>query len=200
MSGKRLFDFVFSVFGLIVLLPLFVLVSIMVKAGSRGPVFFKQKRIGKNSKEFSVIKFRTMEVGAERLGGRITPENDKRVTYVGRTLRKYKLDELPQIFNVLMGDMSFVGPRPEVSEFVQYYPIEAKKKVLSIRPGITDPASIQFRNEGETLSRSSDPERLYIEKIIPQKLALYETYVDERSLLGDIKIILTTFAAIACRR
>ena len=193
---KRLFDFVVSGIGLLALAPLLILVAVTIKLDSRGPVFFRQERVGQFGKLFRIHKFRTMIVDAEARGMQITVGADPRVTEIGHFLRKYKLDELPQLIDVFFGQMSLVGPRPEVQRYVDYYPQEIKALVLSLKPGITDRASIEFKDENEILGRASDPHRAYIEEILPTKLAYYVAYVRSRSLLGDIDIILSTLVAI----
>jgi len=192
---KRIFDIVFSLLGLIILLPIFLIIAIAIKIDSKGPVFFKQVRVGKNGKEFSILKFRTMVVDAEKKGLQITVGRDSRITKVGYFLRKYKLDELPQLINVLLGDMSFVGPRPEVSKYVAIYD-ENQRIVLKVKPGITDIASIEFIDENLLLSQSNDPERVYIEDIMPKKLKLNIEYIKNISIITDIKLILKTIFKI----
>ncbi|MFV9510482.1 sugar transferase [Tepidibacillus sp. LV47] len=192
---KRLFDIVFSSMGMIILSPLFLVIYLWIKLDSKGPAIFKQTRIGKNGREFQIYKFRTMVVDAEKLGKQITVSNDKRITRSGRFLRKYKLDELPQLLNVLKGDMSFVGPRPEVPRYTALYNAE-QKKVLTIRPGITDYASIKYRDENEILAQSDDPEKTYIEQIMVDKLKLNLQYIEEMSFWNDIKIIFRTLLKI----
>lgn len=192
---KRLFDIIASLFGLIVLSPLFVIVAIWIKLDSPGPVFYKQTRVGRYNKDFKIYKFRSMRVGADKgslvtIGGR-----DSRVTRSGVIIRKFKIDELPQLINVLKGDMSFVGPRPEVRHYVDYWTPE-QMRVLDVRPGITDPASIKFCNENELLEKADDPERYYIDVIMQQKIQLYLDYVDNNSFLGDVLLIFKTFWAI----
>lgn len=192
---KRLFDIVFSLLGLIGLSPVFLLIYLWIKFDSKGPAIFKQTRIGKNGKEFKIYKFRTMVVNAEKLGKQITVGNDQRITRSGKFLRKSKLDELPQLWNVLIGDMSFVGPRPEVPRYTALYNAE-QKKVLTVRPGITDYASIKYRDENEILAKSDNPEKTYIEQIMVDKLKLNLKYIEEMSLWNDIKIIFRTLLKI----
>ncbi|OAO79479.1 sugar transferase [Anoxybacillus flavithermus] len=192
---KITFDFVVSIVAILVLIPIFLIISFLIKIDSKGPIIFKQVRVGKNGKEFKIYKFRTMVTDAERLGKQITVGHDPRITRVGHFLRKFKLDELPQLFNVLKGDMSFVGPRPEVPRYTQLYN-EEQKKVLTVRPGITDYASIKYRNENEILAKSEDPEKTYIEVIMPDKLKLNLKYIEEQSLWLDIKIIFMTLYKI----
>lgn len=196
---KRLFDIIFSLFGLIILLPIFLIIAIAIKIDSNGPVFFKQTRVGKNGKEFKILKFRTMIADAEKKGMQITVSGDNRITRVGRFLRKYKLDELPQLVNVLLGDMSFVGPRPEVPKYVALYN-EYQKNVLKVKPGITDLASIEYRNENDLLAQSNDPEKVYIEEIMPKKLELNLEYIRNFSVINDIKLILKTILVVFIKR
>jgi len=192
---KRIFDIIIS----IVFLPIFILLAIpialLIKLESRGPIFFKQKRAGKNGKYFEILKFRSMISSPEDEKKEFEPGEKKRITKVGAVLRKTKLDEIPQIINVIKGDMSIVGPRPEVKKYVDIYP-ERWKKILSIRPGITDPASVKFRNEEELLSKSDDSEREYKENILPGKLKLYEEYISNITFVNDLKIIFKTIFAI----
>jgi len=196
MIGKRLFDLFFVIPGLLVLAPVFAVVALIIKLKDGGNVLFKQVRVGKNGKHFKVLKFRTMVINAEKLGDKITTGNDPRITPIGAFLRKYKLDELPQLLNVLKGEMSLVGPRPEVPEYVEYYPEETRKIVLSVPPGITDKASIEFVNENELLNDSEDPVSDYKNKVLPIKLAYNVDYVRERSLWLDFSLIFRTIAAI----
>lgn len=181
--------------GLIVLSPLFVIVSVWIKLDSKGPVFYRQVRVGRYDKDFRIFKFRSMRVGADKgslvtIGGR-----DPRVTRSGYFIRKFKIDELPQLINVFIGDMSLVGPRPEVRHYVDYWTPE-QMRVLDVRPGITDPASIKFRNENELMEAADNPEEYYINVIMQEKIKLYLDYVDNHSFIGDIKLIFKTFWAI----
>lgn len=192
---KRLFDIFCSAIGIIVFSPLFLLLWIAVKLESNGPAFFLQTRVGKNNHDFKLYKFRTMYLDSESRGQLTVGMRDPRITKVGYTLRKYKLDELPQLFNVLLGDMSLVGPRPEVRKYVDLYNDE-QMKVLSVRPGITDIASIQFINENELLATSENPEEFYIKEIMPQKLALNLEYINSNLLLKDVGLILKTIFKI----
>lgn len=192
---KRIFDIVASLGGLIVLSPMLIIVAICIKLDSKGPVFFKQKRVGKNKKIFEIYKFRTMVTDAEKLGKQITVGNDSRITRVGKFIRKCKLDEFPQLINVVKGEMSLVGPRPEVPRYVELYD-EYEEQILLVQPGITDYASIEFRNENEILGNSSDPEETYIEEIMPTKIELNMKYIRNISLAQDIKLILNTILAI----
>lgn len=182
--------------GLLFLCPLFAIVGIWIKADSPGPVFYKQRRVGRGGREFGLYKFRSMAVGADRKGLITVGGRDPRVTNAGYFIRKYKLDELPQLINVFVGDMSFVGPRPEVPRYVRLYTAE-QKRVLSVRPGITDPASIKYRNENELLATVDEPEQYYREVILPDKLRLSIEYIGRQSFFGDIRIILQTFKVIA---
>ena len=194
--AKRLFDIVFAGLGLLLLGPLLVGIALWVKLDSRGPVFFRQERVGRFGVPFRIHKFRTMVTDAERLGAQITVGADARITAAGRWLRASKVDELPQLWDVLRGAMSLVGPRPEVPRYVALYPPAMRELVLSVRPGITDPASLSFRNESELLARATDPEREYVEVVMPMKLGLTADYVRHASLLGDIRLILATLGAI----
>lgn len=188
---KRLFDIFFSLIGLLFLSPLFVVVALLIKLGSEGSVFFRQERIGKNFESFRIYKFRTMAAGAEKKGPLITVGGDERITKIGKFLRKYKIDELPQLFNVLKGEMSFVGPRPEVKKYVQLFKSDYKK-LLDIRPGITDPASIQYSDEEGNLSLAKNWEEVYIKRILPEKIKLSSHYVDNHNFITDFKLILIT--------
>ena len=192
---KRLFDIIISFLGLIILSPILILIAIVVKVNSKGPVFFKQKRVGRSGKPFILYKFRSMTLFQLATEGIFEPGNVSRVTAVGKFFRRSKLDELPQLINVLIGDMSLVGPRPEVGNWVAVYP-DAWKKILTVRPGITDNASIMFQNEESILAEVDDPEQVYREVILPKKLELYTDYVDNRSFLGDILIILRTIKVL----
>jgi len=192
---KRLFDILFSLIGLLLLQPLFVVIAIMIKVDSSGPVFFRQGRVGKNFKRFMIYKFRTMVVDAEKKGLRITSGGDRRVTRVGRMLRKFKIDELPQLFNVLKGDMSFVGPRPEVEEYVKLYEKDYRE-ILRRRPGITDVSSIIFREEEAVLKNQDDPEGYYKKILLPEKIRLAKEYMENSSFLYDLKLVLNTLHKI----
>lgn len=195
---KRLFDIVLSSIGLIVISPFLLLSTILIKLGSKGPVFYRGKRIGFHGKLFRIFKFRTMVTDAEKLGGPSTADDDPRITKTGRLLRKFKLDELPQLINVLKGEMSFVGPRPEVQHYVDMFTDE-EKIILDVRPGITDWASLWNPDEGAILAGSLDPEKAYMEKIRPQKLKFQLKYVREQSFWSDLKIIFLTLKAIVIR-
>ncbi len=196
--AKRLFDLFFSILGLIVLSPLLLAIAVLIKCNSPGPVLYKGTRVGLNGGLFKMYKFRTMVVDADKIGSSSTPEDDPRITRFGRFLRTYKLDELPQLINVLKGEMSFVGPRPQVEWAVDLYTPE-ERLVLTVRPGITDYASLRFPNEGEILRGSSDPDKDYMEKIHPEKMRLSLAYVKSCSMLVDIKIIIQTVIAILRR-
>ena len=192
---KRLFDIVFSFLGLVITAPLMGLLAVLIKISSPGPVFFRGTRVGKYGKPFKMFKFRTMVPNAEKLGGPSTAEDDSRLTKIGKFLKKFQLDELPQLINVFKGEMSFVGPRPEVPFYVDMMTKE-EKIILSIRPGMTDWASLWNFHEGGILKGSLDPEKTYMEKIRPEKLRLQMKYVKERSFLVDIKIIFKTIFKI----
>lgn len=192
---KRLFDIIFSALGLILLLPLLLLIAILLKLESKGPVFYKQVRVGFNSTNFKIFKFRTMFIGSDKKGLLTLGDKDPRVTETGYFLRKYKLDELPQLINVFFGSMSFVGPRPEVRKYVNLYS-ESDLEILLVKPGITDYASIKFRNEAELLKASNNPEKLYINEIMSKKIALNKQYISERNFFVDLKIILETLKTI----
>ena len=191
---KRIFDITLSLFGLIILLPFMLIIVILIKIDSKGPVFFKQIRVTKNGKEFKIFKYRTMRVGSDKYS-QITVGKDGRITKIGSFLRKYKLDEIPQLINVLIGDMSLVGPRPEVPKYVALYTDE-QKEILKVRAGITDYASIEFSDENDLLASEEEPEKAYIEKIMPKKIELNKKYLSKISILTDIKIILLTIKKI----
>ncbi len=192
---KRIFDIVASLGGLIILSPMLIIVAICIKLDSKGPVFFKQKRVGKDGQPFMIYKFRTMVTDAEKLGKQITVGDDNRITKVGKFIRKCKLDEIPQLINVLKGEMSLVGPRPEVPRYVELYD-DYQFQVLLVRPGITDYASIEYRNENEILGESSNPEETYINEIMPTKIELNMKYLKNISLSEDFKLIIKTILAI----
>lgn len=192
---KRLFDIFFSLIGLILLLPVFLLIAIIIVVDSRGGVFYRQTRVGKDAKDFRLFKFRSMRTDADKKGLLTVGGKDSRITRVGYYIRKYKVDELPQLINVLIGDMSLVGPRPEVRRYTDLYNSE-QQKVLSVKPGITDYASIEYSNENELLGKASDPEKVYIEEIMPAKLKLNLKYIAEQGVITDLKIIWMTFVKI----
>lgn len=193
---KRIFDFLASLVGIIILSPVLIIVSFIIKFSSKGPVFFKQVRVGKAGKEFEILKFRTMVTDAEKLGKQITVGRDPRITPIGHFLRKYKLDELPQLFNVLFGDMSLVGPRPEVPYYTKFYNVE-QQVVLNVKPGITDYASIKYSDENAILGASANPEETYINQVMPDKLNINLEYIAKRSVVEDIRVILLTLSKIA---
>ena len=192
---KRLFDILLSGIGLLIISPLFLIVAIWIKLDSPGPIFYRQVRVGRYNKDFRIFKFRSMRIGSDKgslvtIGGK-----DPRITRSGYFIRKFKIDELPQLINVLVGDMSLVGPRPEVRHYVNYW-TEEQMHVLDVRPGITDPSSIKFRNENELLAQAEDPEKYYIEVIMQEKIKLYLEYVAKNCLWYDIKLIFQTFWVI----
>ena len=196
---KRLFDIVASGMGLVVLSPLFLVLAIWIKLDSKGPVFYRQVRVGYKNKDFRIFKFRSMRMGADKgslvtIGGR-----DPRVTKSGYWIRKFKFDELPQLINVFLGDMSLVGPRPEVRHYVDYWTPE-QIHVLDVRPGITDPASIKFRNENELMEKADDPEKYYIDVIMQEKIKLYLEYVEKHNFFYDLGLIFKTFWVIVSER
>lgn len=191
----RLLDIIFSTLGIIILLPLFMIICLIIKADSKGGCFFIQERIGKGGKPFGILKFRTMRCGADADGLLTIGTHDRRITRVGSFLRKTKIDELPQLWNVLKGEMSIVGPRPEVEKYVLLY-TEEQRRVLSVRPGITDYASIEYVNENEVLSQASDPDRAYIEKVMPHKIKLSMRYLEHYCVSEYLKIIFLTLKKI----
>lgn len=192
---KRFFDIFFSIAGLVIFLPLLVLISLIIKLEDGGPVLFCQERIGRFGKKFIILKFRSMSSVKSPASVGFEPGNKSRITKTGSIIRKTKLDELPQLLNVLKGEMSFVGPRPEVEYWVNKYP-ERWKQLHQLRPGITDNASIEFRNEEDVLEKASDPAREYEKNILPKKLGLYEQYINNRSLVGDFRIIIQTILTL----
>jgi lipopolysaccharide/colanic/teichoic acid biosynthesis glycosyltransferase len=196
---KRAIDIVGSVVGLVVLLPLLVTVAIMIKFDSPGPVFFRQVRVGRGGRSFRILKFRTMCVGAEQLGTALTVRADKRVTRVGKFLRRTKIDELPQLVNVLTGSMSLVGPRPEVPQYIKFYTPEQRSLICSMRPGMTDYASILLRDESSLFDPDSDPVEIYRQTILPVKFRCYQRYVREMGVLNDLRIILGTILLLVVR-
>ena len=195
---KRLFDIVASGLGLIVLSPLFAVLAVWIKADSKGPVFYRQTRVGRNNRDFRLFKFRSMRPDSDKLGLITVGGHDPRVTRSGYYIRKYKLDEFPQLINVFKGDMSLVGPRPEVRKYVDMYTPE-QMRVLSVRPGITSLASIRYRNENDILAASDDPDRCHIEPVMPDKLAIDLEYVDRATLWNDIRLIFSTFREIIAK-
>jgi lipopolysaccharide/colanic/teichoic acid biosynthesis glycosyltransferase len=191
---KRIFDIASSLFVLVLASPFFIIISILIKLDSSGALIFTQTRVGKNGKDFALLKFRTMKTTQET-SSLITIGNDNRITKVGYFLRKYKLDELPQLINILKGEMSVVGPRPEVRKYVDMYS-NSQLEVLSVKPGLTDPASIKFSNESELLGKAENPENYYIQELMPAKIELSLSYIRTQTFLSDIKIILKTFSKI----
>lgn len=194
LTLKRAFDVVASAVGLSALAPVLGVTAALVKLSSPGPVLFKQERVGQGGTPFVLWKFRSMRSGVD--GPQVTADRDPRITPIGRLMRKTKLDELPELFNVLRGDLSLVGPRPEVARYVALYPPNDRELLQRYRPGITDPATIRFRNEEEILARSADPERAYREEVLPEKLRLYREYLEQASFLNDFKILAGTLRVI----
>ena len=192
---KRIFDIIASLIGIILLLPFFIVICLAMIVSCGFPLFYLQTRVGKNGKDFKLFKFRTMHLDADKKGLLTVGGRDPRVTSIGYYLRKYKLDELPQLFNVLFGTMSLVGPRPEVRKYVDLYTKE-QQQVLSVKPGITDFASLEYINENDLLAKSDNPEKTYIDEIMPAKLALNAKYIQQQGLLVDFKIILKTILKI----
>lgn len=195
--SKRLFDVLMSSLGLLLLAPVLACIALAIKLDSPGPVFFRQERVGRHGVPFHIHKFRTMRHNPAGSGLQITVGADSRITRVGHLLRGSKLDELPQLIDVWVGRMSLVGPRPEVPRYVAHYPLALREKVLSVRPGITDIASIEYRDESTVLAHAADPEHAYIHEVLPHKLALAATYVDQASVWLDIQLIWRTIGAIA---
>jgi lipopolysaccharide/colanic/teichoic acid biosynthesis glycosyltransferase len=195
MVAKRIFDVFFSVLGIIFIFPLLVIIAVIILLDSKGWFIYKQVRVGLNNTQFNLFKFRTMKIGADK-GSLLTIGNqDERITRFGNFLRKYKLDELPQLFNILIGDMSFVGPRPEVSKYVALYN-QVQLRILTVKPGLTDWASIDYIDEAQLLARAKNPEAFYVEYIIPQKIAQNLRYIEHNNLWIDLKIILLTIKSI----
>lgn len=196
---KRAFDLFWSILGLALLCPVLALVALAVKLEDGGPVFFRQVRIGRGGLPFRIWKFRTMIVDAERLGRSITVGQDPRTTRIGRKLRAIKLDEIPQLINVLVGEMSFVGPRPEVPRYVELYS-ETQRGILELRPGITDLASIKYRNESELLAQAENPDEMYVHEILPDKIGINQDYASRATILSDFLVILATLGLYPVRR
>lgn len=192
---KRFLEILFSLLSLIILSPLFLIIAFLIKIDSKGSIFYIQKRVGKNNKDFNLVKFRTMFVKSDRQGLLTVGERDNRITGTGRWIRKYKIDELPQLINILKGEMSFVGPRPEVRKYVELYD-DRQKQVLSVKPGLTDYASVEYVNENKILAGFSNPGKAYIEQIMPAKLELNLQYIKEQGLLADLKIIMKTLGSL----
>ena len=200
MTSKRIFDLAIAVPTIILLAPLMIAVAIWIKVDSSGPIIYRQKRIGRGGVPFDIMKFRTMIVRKEDNDLLITKTTDARITRCGKIFRKLKIDELPQFANVVLGHMSIVGPRPEVKKYVDLYPENAREKILSVRPGITDNAALFFRNESDLLAVADDPEQEYIETILPMKLSMYEDYVRNQSLMGDVFLICKTLLSVFWRK
>lgn len=194
LDAKRGFDLIVSGLVLLVAWPLFVVLAAAVRIDSKGPALFRQERVGLHGEVFRIHKFRSMKV--DHRGGLVSVTGDSRVTRMGRFLRKSKLDELPQVLDVFIGHMSLVGPRPEVPKYVDMWPADRRQVILSVRPGITDPASIALRNEADELAAAEDPERHYVESLLPRKTAIYVDYVNNRSFAGDLAVIARTLAAV----
>lgn len=197
--GKRAFDLLLSALGLLVLAPLLLLVALAIKLDSPGPVFFRQQRVGLHGRLFRIHKFRTMRVDAEAVGPQVTVGVDPRITRVGRWLRGRRVDEFPQLIDVLLGDMSVVGPRPEVPRFVEHYPAAMRSRVLSVRPGITDPAALAFKDEAALLAAAADPEREYVQVILPRKLARQAEYAEHATLGSDLRVVARTLRVLLAR-
>ena len=197
--AKRLFDLLVSSAALLILLPLLLAVALAVRIDSPGPVFFRQQRVGRGGVLFCIHKFRTMQLDAPSRGPQVTLQHDARITRVGRALRHYRLDEMPQLIDVLRGRMSLVGPRPEVPHFVAHYPADLRAQVLAVRPGITDPASLAHLDEAQLLAGSADPERTYIELILPRKLALQARYAASATLWTDLSVLGRTLRVLVSR-
>jgi lipopolysaccharide/colanic/teichoic acid biosynthesis glycosyltransferase len=198
--GKRLFDLLVACAGLVLLAPVLIAIAVAIKLDSAGPVFYRQQRVGRAGVPFRIHKFRSMAHDPGDRGPQITAGADPRITRVGAFLRRTKLDELAQLIDVLQGSMSLVGPRPEVPRYVALYPRELRDKVLSVRPGITDPVSLRFADEGALLARAADPEREYVEVVMPQKLAAAVAYVERATLGSDLRVIGLTLRMLLCRR
>jgi lipopolysaccharide/colanic/teichoic acid biosynthesis glycosyltransferase len=197
---KRMLDIAGAGLGLVLLSPLFAVIAILIKLESRGPVFFRQQRVGLHGREFSITKFRSMRAIQVNLAPEITVKGDGRITRIGSFLRKHKIDELPQLFNVLGGSMSLVGPRPEVSRYFRLYTTEQQRIISSVKPGMTDYAAIVLKDEETLLASHPDPQQAYIEILMPQKFALYQKYIDEQNLALDLKLIWQTVAALFASR
>jgi lipopolysaccharide/colanic/teichoic acid biosynthesis glycosyltransferase len=197
MLTKRFFDVFCAVSGLLFLAPVMLLIALLVRMDSDGPVLFRQVRVGRGGRDFVILKFRSMADRPVSTGPGVSASDDARITRVGKFLRTSKLDELPQLFNVLRGDMSIVGPRPELRRFVEFYPDDAKRAVFSLRPGITDPASVIYRNEEKLLAGAQDVEGFYVREILPNKIRMHVDYVGSRSFWGDVMIIVRTLRIVA---
>jgi lipopolysaccharide/colanic/teichoic acid biosynthesis glycosyltransferase len=197
--AKRLFDVLVAAVALLLLSPMLLAVAVAIKLDSRGPVFFRQQRVGRGGQLFRIHKFRTMRVDAPQRGPAVTVGQDLRITRIGHALRNYRIDELPQLIDVLLGDMSLVGPRPEVPRFVAHYPAGLREQVLAVRPGITDPASLEHIDEATLLAGAADPEREYIERILPHKLSVQAEYAARATLLSDMAVLLRTVRLLLAR-
>ena len=193
---KRCFDFILSLMALIFLLPFFIVVAWVIKKDG-GSAFYRQQRVGKYGTLFNIYKFRSMVIDADKTGAKVTASHDPRITRIGSLLRKTKIDELPQLFNVLIGDISLVGPRPEVPYYVSKWPDECKKTILSVKPGITDYATLFYNDEQAVLATARDPEKAYLEKVMPHKIAMYGQYVEDQNLWLDVRLILATLLKMA---
>jgi lipopolysaccharide/colanic/teichoic acid biosynthesis glycosyltransferase len=200
MAAKRLLDLMVSALGLLLLLPVFAVIAVFIKLDSRGPIFFRQERVGREGHSFRIYKFRSMVVGAERSGTALTVRADPRITRLGMFLRRNKLDELPQLINVLVGDMSMVGPRPEVSKFMEFYTPDQRAIILAMKPGITDYAAILFRDESSLLDGKRDPINVYRSEIMPAKFLYYERYSHEIGILNDLRVIAATILLLVVGR
>ncbi|MFL1012885.1 sugar transferase [Flavisericum labens] len=195
MVIKRIFDIVFSIIGIVLLSPILLAIALFIKIDSKGPVLFAQGRVGKNNKDFNIYKFRTMRIESDKKGLLTLGNNDTRITKIGCFLRRYKIDEFPQLINILKGDMSFVGPRPELRYYVNLYD-DDDMKIFQVRPGITGLASLKYRNEVELLKAADDPEEFFIKTIIPEKLKLNKEYIKKRNFFFDLKLIWLTVVHI----
>lgn len=191
---KRLLDFFLAFCGFLLLFPFLIIISLLIAMDSRGSVIYKQRRVGRQNRDFTILKFRTMKINSDK-EGLLTIGSDERITAIGKWMRKYKIDEIPQLINILKGEMSIVGPRPEVRKYVDLYS-EEEKRVLSVRPGLTDYASILYMNESEILAESENPEQKYMEEIMPHKLKLNLKYIDNQSIILDLRIIFSTIGRI----
>ena len=198
--AKRLFDLLGAGLALLLLWPLLLAVALLIRIDSPGPVFFRQERVGRHGRTFSIHKFRTMVADAAARGGPLTVGDDPRITRIGRKLRSTRLDELPQLIDVLVGHMSLVGPRPEVPRYVALYPAELRQRVLAVRPGITDPSSLEFIDEAELLAKAADPEREYVQKLLPRKLRLAAEYAECATLGTDLRVLARTLRVLVVRR
>jgi len=198
--AKRLFDIVLASLGVVLILPLLAVLALWIKLDSPGPVFFRQERVGRHGVPFRIHKLRSMRVAQDAAAPQVTVGDDVRITRAGRFIRRHRLDELPQLIDVLAGSMSLVGPRPEVPRYVAQYPADLRDKVLSVRPGITDPASLEFLDEAAMLAAAVDPEREYVEAVLPVKLRLAAQYVDQASLRRDVQVLLATLRLLVFGR